>query len=135
MNARLIALLLSAAPLVGCSTSAAPVAVPPEQSSVAPDAGCGGTGGVTVRPCPLTLTKRKDTIVVTVSGPNVNNSAFVETACEKRDVCTVGQWTSDPLKWFVYAATKCGTAVIYAYGYAGSQEAGIGHLKVVNKDC
>lgn len=144
-SARLIALLRSAAPLASCSTAAAPATVPSEQafaptatrplSKVAPDEGCGGTGGVKVRPCPVILTKRKDTVVVAVSGPKVDDSAFVETGCEKRNVCTIGQFTSNSLKWFVYAATKCGSAVIYAYGYAVSQEVGIGHLKVINEDC
>jgi hypothetical protein len=140
MNARLVALLLSAASLVGCSNSQA-VPVPPAQSAlppaqrVAPDAGCEGSGGVKVRPCPVTLTKQKSTDIVTVTGPKVDDSAVVETACEKKGVCTVGQFSSEPVKWYVYAGTKCASAVIYFYGYSASKTVGVGHLKVINKDC
>jgi hypothetical protein len=106
-------------------------------SQMAPNAkGCGGTGRVKVRPCPVTITKTHSMPIVFVSGPNVTDSAFVETACEKKDICSLGQFTSNPLEWYVYPLTKCGSADIYAYGYnAGGGTVGIGYLRVINKDC
>ena len=89
-----------------------------------------------IRPCPVTITKTHSMPEVTVSGPNVTDSAFVETACEKKGICSVGQLISNPLEWYVYPLTKCGSAEIYAYGYnAGGGTVGIGNLKVINKDC
>jgi hypothetical protein len=108
---------------------------PPARTT--PDAsGCGGTHGVKVRPCPVTITKAKPMPVVTVSGPNVVDSAVLESACEKKDICSLGQFSSNPLEYYVYPLTKCGSAVIYADGYNnGGGTVGIGHLKVINKDC
>jgi hypothetical protein len=106
-------------------------------SRAVPDAeGCSGTGNVKVKPCPVTITKKHSMPVVTVSGPNVTDSAFVETACEKKDICSLGQFVSNPLKYYVYPLSKCGKAVIYAYGYnPGGGTVGIGKLEVINKDC
>jgi hypothetical protein len=106
------------------------------QDAVPQSKGCSGTGGVKVRPCPVSITKKHTMPEVVVSGPNVTDSAFVETACEKKHICSVGQFISDPLDWYVYPLTKCGTAVIYANGYDPSGgTVGIGNLKVINKDC
>lgn len=97
---------------------------------------CRGSGRVKVQPCPVTLTTKHQMRVVTVSGPNVTDSAVIETACEKKHICTVGQISSKPVDWYVYSATKCGSADIYFYGYNQSGgTVGIGHLEVINKDC
>jgi|HubBroStandDraft_4_1064222.scaffolds.fasta_scaffold00009_103 hypothetical protein len=97
---------------------------------------CGGTGKVRVRPCPVTITKKHSMPVVTVSGPNVTDSAFVETACTKKGICSLGQFLSNPLAYYVYPLAKCGKAAIYAYGYdSGGGTVGTGRLEVINKDC
>jgi hypothetical protein len=133
-------LLITLAVACGREQVPQPGALPLAQerlSRAVPAAGdCGGTGNVKVRPCPVTITKKRSMPVVMVSGPNVSDSAFEETACEKKDICSLGQFTSDPLEWYVYPLTKCGSAVIYAYGYdASGGTVGIGKLKVINKDC
>ena len=98
--------------------------------------GCSGTGGVKVRPCPVTFTKKRDMAEVTVRGPGVTDSAVIETACQKKNICTAGQLSSKPVDWFIYPGGKCGSADIYFYGYnASGATVGIGYLKVINKTC
>jgi hypothetical protein len=146
LNFRLLALTLARVLLVmilaACDGQQTPPTGGPSKgeavfSRALPDAAdCSGTGRVKVRPCPVTITKKHSMPVVTVSGPNVTDSAFVETACEKKDVCSLGQFLSNPLKYYVYPLTKCGKASIYAYGYNPSGGiVGIGKLEVINKDC
>src|SRR5580658_6751982 len=100
---------------------------------------CGGSAGVKVRPCPAKLTKKRPTVYVRVSGPNVVNSAIKTNSKNQSgcgDVCEVGQYSSDPLKYDVAAGSKCGTAALSFYGYNQSGgTVGIGKLKVINKDC
>jgi len=109
-------------------------------STTGPDnSGCGGTGGVQVRPCPVTLTKTKSTVNVTVSGPKVVDSA-IKTNKKNRSgcgsICEVGQSSSNPLEYSVSAGTKCGMVTISFYGYNQSGgTVGIGRLRVINKDC
>lgn len=134
------ALVLTVPVACGGQQAAQPGAMLPGQSSflrALPEAkGCGGTGGVKVRPCPVTITKKHSMPEVAVSGPHVTDSAFVETACEKKGICSVGQFISNSLDWYVYPLTKCGTATIYADGYSSTGgTVGIGYLKVINKDC
>jgi hypothetical protein len=106
-----------------------------------PDGGaCVGTGGVKVRPCPVTLTEQSPQVDVYISGPGVVTSA-VKTNKKNLsgcgNVCGVGQdFPSDYLEWLVSAGSKCGKAKIDFYGYnQGGATVGIGHLKVINKDC
>jgi hypothetical protein len=139
--------LVAVAILTGCSGSlnspalSAPAAAPQKLlSRTQPDAeACGGSGGVKVRPCPVKLTKNQQMVEVTVSGPNVVNSA-IKTNSKNRSgcgyICSVGQFTSDSLNYYVSAGTKCGTVGLSFYGYNQSGgTVGIGKLKVVNKDC
>jgi len=101
--------------------------------------GCGGSGEVRVQPCPVTLTKNRSMVDVAVSGPNVVSSAIKtnqknQSGCA--NVCGVGQLNSNPLEYYVYAGTTCGTVTISFYGYNQSGGiVGIGKLKVINKDC
>lgn len=98
---------------------------------------CGGTGRVRVKPCPVTLTNKKSQVVVVVSGPKVDDSAVVDTACMKKKICGVGQYTSVPVKWWVSGGPKCGSGVIRFYGYddATGGTVGIANLKVISKVC
>lgn len=133
--------------LVGCQgplnspTLSAPAAAPQAlASSVAPEADdCGGSGRVEVRPCPVTLTKKKAAADVRVKGPNVvdsaqNTNSRNHSRCGR--VCGVGEFGSNPLEYTVSAGSKCGSALISFTGYDGSgNTVGIGRLKVINKDC
>lgn len=106
----------------------------------APDGdNCQGTGRVKVQPCPVTLIKKHSTIVVTVSGPGVTSSAQKTNSKNHSfcgSVCSVGQFSSSPLKYDVSAGTKCGSAKAFFYGYnASGNSVGIGRLTVINKDC
>jgi hypothetical protein len=100
---------------------------------------CGGTGGVKVKPCPVTITKKHDMPDVEVSGPNVVDSA-IKTNSKNRSgcgkICGVGQFSSDSLEYYVYAGSKCGSAALAFYGYdQGGNTVGTGNLEVINKDC
>jgi len=100
---------------------------------------CDGTGGVKVRPCPVTITKKHSMPEVKVSGPNVVDSA-IKTNSKNRSgcgkICGVGQLSSDSLAYYVYAGSKCGSASLAFYGYdQGGSTVGIGNLEVINKDC
>lgn len=134
--------------LVGCQgslnspTSYAPAGAPQGQfSRTGPDAdNCGGSGQVRVRPCPVTLTTKHSTVDVTVSGPNVVDSAQKTNSKNHSrcgQVCEVGQFSSSkPLEYVVSAGSKCGSVEIGFYGYnGGGQTVGIGRLEVINKDC
>jgi hypothetical protein len=136
----------AAAMLAGCGGTvnspalSAPAAPQELLSRTRPDAdACGGSGRVKVRPCPVKLTRNQQMVEVTVSGPNVVNSA-IKTNSKNRSgcgyICSVGQFTSDSLNYYVSAGTKCGTVGLSFYGYNQSGgTVGIGKLKVVNKDC
>jgi hypothetical protein len=100
---------------------------------------CGGTGGVRVRPCPVTITKKHDMPEVKVSGPSVVDSA-IKTNSKNRSgcgkICGVGPLSSNSLAYYVYPGSKCGSATLAFYGYDQSgSTVGIGSLEVINKDC
>jgi hypothetical protein len=100
---------------------------------------CGGSGGVKVRPCPVTITKKRDMPEVKVSGPNVVDSA-IKTNSKNRsgcgEICGVGQLSSNSLAYYVSAGSKCGSAALAFYGYdQDGNTVGIGNLEVINKDC
>ena len=111
-------------------------------SKMAPDGdGCGGSGGVMVRSCPVTLTKKRPTVDVMVRGPDVTDSAVKTNSknhvhCGRRgQVCEVSPFSSNPLEWGVSAGTECGNGTLAFYGYNPSGgTVGIGRLDVINKD-
>jgi len=141
------ALLLGLAACQGPSNSPGlygPAAAPQALSSRMAPGGdtCGGSGGVKVRPCPVTLTKKRQTVKVMVSGPGVTDSA-VKTNSKNHvhggrrgEVCEVSPFSSNPLEWAISAGTMCGNGSLAFYGYNSSGgTVGIGRLKVINKDC
>src|SRR5579871_2575851 len=78
--------------------------------------GCGGSGGVTVQPCPVTLTKKHPSVDVMVVGTTVVTSAIKTNKKNRsgcRKVCGVGPMSSNPLEYYILAGTKCASATLH----------------------
>jgi hypothetical protein len=124
---------------------------PMSQAGVSPGAGsglpgaatpgknCGGTGGVKVTPCPITLTRRtKPGFVVTVSGPGVVNSYLGGlNFCVHHQLCYIAEREgSSQTKWRITSGRYCGNADIKFSGVnAGNTEVGHAFLQVANRYC
>ncbi len=107
--------------------------------SVMPDKDCGGTGGVTVTPCPVHLTRHtKPGIVVTVSGPGVVNSYLGKiSGCFNGRICyNAEREGSSQTLWRMTSGRSCGRADVEFDGInASGQTVGYFFLKVANKFC
>lgn len=92
-----------------------------------------------VRPCPIVLTKKTQTVDVTVKGPKVVDSAQKTNSKNHSKcgtICEVSQFNSNPLEYSVSAGSKCASVTISFYGYDQNGDVvGIGRLKVTNKGC
>jgi hypothetical protein len=106
-------------------------------SSIVPDRFfCGGTGGVSVTPCPVKLTKktRKTGVVVTVGGPGVAETGIYYNACYPR--CSLAPVTVYSLQYVVTSGLYCGKGRVgFNAVKANGQPVGDGYLEVENKYC
>jgi hypothetical protein len=105
--------------------------------AVTPATDCRGTGGVTVTPCPIELTKKtKAGIVVTVSGPGVVDSIVEKSnPCFNGKVC-VNRDGSGLTQWRITSDKSCGNADIKFLGLnSRHNRVGYALLKVANKYC
>jgi hypothetical protein len=107
--------------------------------SIPPPKDCGGTGGVTVAPCPVHLTRHtKQGIVVTVSGPGVVNSDLGHiTGCFNGHTCyNAEREGSSQTQWRITSGRVCGAADVEFDGVdAYGNTVGYYFLKVANKYC
>jgi hypothetical protein len=108
-------------------------------SSVVPAKDCGGTGGVTVTPCPVRLTKdTKPGVVVTVSGPGVVSSYLGRiNGCFNGHTCyNAEREGSSETQWRITSGPSCGRADVEFEGVdASGGKVGYFFLKVANKFC
>ncbi len=119
-------------------------AVPPTQqeqmpSTIRPDKGCGGTGGVRVTPCPVRLTKHtEDGIIVTVKGRHVADSEIGHIySCYNGHTCYVAdRVVGSGTEWKILSGPSCGGAIVeFDAMNAHASEIGEFFLKVNNKYC
>lgn len=111
----------------------------------APDTKCGGTGGVSVSPCPLVLSKRNGGLAqFSVTGPGVVTTYVwnfqVSSYCYDRQfakICYVQNLGSPPTSWQATSGPACGQARrIHFSGYdASGVLVGRAYLEVINRDC
>ena len=108
-------------------------------SPVTPAKDCGGTGGVTVTPCPVRLTKHtKGGIVVTVSGPGVVSSHLgTIKGCFSGYTCyKVKREGGSETQWRITPGGYCGRADVEFDGVdASGEQVGYFFLGVRNKHC
>jgi hypothetical protein len=146
----LVILGFEAAMLSGCEDSMRPTqsgsaALPSaQQKRIAPvklPRGCGGTNGVTVTPCPITLTSENGNsgILVIVSAPGIALS-YDYIGCQGKGgghFCSVAPYPGGgpTTHWTVCSGNKRGKGdvVFEAYGPNPSQLIGYGSLRVINK--
>jgi hypothetical protein len=106
-------------------------------SSIVPDKPfCGGTGGVSVTPCPVKLTKktRKKGVVVTVGGPGVAEAGIYYDSCYPK--CYYTNDGSSYLMYVIKSGPYCGDGRMgFNAVNASGQPVGDGYLEVVNKYC
>lgn len=120
--------------LGGCSSSQSGLYSSPNQvTNLEPEkklAACGGTNGVSVSPCPVTLTKHAQSgVVVTVSGPGVTSSAMKKNHCGggRMAVCYFARLRgSDHTQWLVTPRHKCGTVTNELVGLGNNGSITIG---------
>jgi hypothetical protein len=119
-------------------------AVPPtfsatQQAAIGPDKDCGGTNGVKVLPCPISLTRRtRSGIVVTVSGPGVVNSYLGKlNSCFNGKLCyNAEREGSSQIQWRITSGRACGGADIEFFGVdANGNKVGYAFLKSANLYC
>lgn len=109
-------------------------------AAMTPESGCQGVDGVTVTPCPITLTKEtKPGIVVTVAGPGV-----VDSVTEKLPPCSNGKLcynitravSSNLNKFRVRSRRTCGVADVKFFGLnSAHKKVGYAFLKLTNDYC
>lgn len=108
-------------------------------ASVTPNKDCNGVEGVTVTPCPITLTKNtKPGITVTVNGRDVFDSVLEKlTRCSNGELCyDLNRTGSGLTQWRVSSGRTCGVAHIKFFGLdSRHNRVGYAFLKVTNKYC
>ena len=135
--------------LVACSSSqqasqAGPSLVPAAAGTgfhhgMSPDKDCGGTGGVTVTPCPVHLTKHtRSGVVVTVGGPGVVSSSLGHiSGCFSGHKCyNAKREGGSQTQWRITSGRSCGAAdVEFDAMNESGQQVGYFFLKISNKYC
>lgn len=137
-----LAVAVMAGALTGCDASQQSTpnlsATSRSQRAVSPDLPACYGSNITVKPCPVKLTKHsKHGIAVTVSGPGVTTSGASSGTCKPNsDACFFIDSTSSFTTWTILPnVDACGKGYATFQGFAGSTEVGEYSVKVINKYC
>jgi hypothetical protein len=107
--------------------------------AITPLKDCRGSGGVTVKPCPVHLNAHtKSGIVVTVKGHGVVSSDLGKlTSCFNGRICyNAERYGSSERKWLITPGSSCGSADVEFDAFdANGREVGYFFLKVSNRYC
>ncbi|HEX3458783.1 MAG TPA: hypothetical protein VHR97_12605 [Candidatus Baltobacteraceae bacterium] len=107
--------------------------------AMSPDKDCGGAHGVTVKPCPVHLTKHTGSgVLVTVGGPGVVSSVIgdINGCFNGRQCYKAKREGSSQIQWRFTSGKSCGAADVEIDAMnASGQEVGYFFLKVSNKYC